>query len=249
MSHPMTQLGGRAFNHDQSNDAEQEYDRLRALARQEHDKRAACFDKAHNAYSRGDGASAHTLSEQGKRHAQLMDQYNKQASDFIFRENNAVERVDGDTIDLHGQFVEEAEDMLEQRIRIVGKGNHSANHVQKLKPRVEKVCQELGLQYATEDNAGRLYIDLSGGPAQMPQHYGQSGGYQQGQHHGGPQYGGQQQQQQYYGGGQQYQQGQAQHHQQQYGGQQNNQNAEMEAAVKKYLPRILRKIEGCCIVM
>ena len=47
----------------------------------------------------------------------MMDQYNKQASDYIFRENNSVGRVDGDTIDLHGQFVEEAEDILEQRIR------------------------------------------------------------------------------------------------------------------------------------
>jgi DNA-nicking Smr family endonuclease len=38
-----------------------------------------------------------------------MDQYNKQASDYIFRENNALGRVADDTIDLHGQFVEEAE--------------------------------------------------------------------------------------------------------------------------------------------
>jgi len=123
---------------------------------------------------------------------------------------------------------------------IVGRGNHSANHVQKLKPRVERVCQELGLRYTTEENAGRLYIDLTGGQTQTPQRYGQTGGYQQ-------------QQQQY--GGQQYQQGggypgQQQPPQQQYGaGQPNDQNAEMEAAVKKYLPRILRKLEGCCIVM
>lgn len=46
-----------------------------------------------------------------------MDMYNKQASEFIFRENNAPGRVDPDTIDLHGQFVEEAEEILEQRIR------------------------------------------------------------------------------------------------------------------------------------
>jgi len=46
-----------------------------------------------------------------------MDKYNKQASDYIFRENNAEGRVDSDTIDLHGQFVEEAEEILEQRIR------------------------------------------------------------------------------------------------------------------------------------
>jgi len=38
----------------------------------------------------------------------MMDEYNKQASDYIFRENNAEGRVDGDTIDLHGQFILEA---------------------------------------------------------------------------------------------------------------------------------------------
>lgn len=56
--------------------------------------------------------------------------------------------------------------------RIVGKGNHSTNHVQRLKPRVEQVCRNLGLQYCTEDNAGRIYVNLTGGPAQMPPHHG-----------------------------------------------------------------------------
>ncbi len=73
--------------------------------------------QSQQAYQRGDGASAHQLSEEGKRHGAMVDTYNQQASDYIFRENNAVGRVDGDTIDLHGQFVEEAERILEQRIR------------------------------------------------------------------------------------------------------------------------------------
>jgi DNA-nicking Smr family endonuclease len=46
-----------------------------------------------------------------------MDAYNKQASDYIFRENNAPGHCADDTIDLHGQYVEEAERILEQRIR------------------------------------------------------------------------------------------------------------------------------------
>lgn len=53
----------------------------------------------------------------GKAHGRKMEEYNKQASEFIFRENNAGGRVDPDTIDLHGQFVEEAEEILEERIK------------------------------------------------------------------------------------------------------------------------------------
>lgn len=186
-----------------------------------------------------------------------MDQYNKQASDYIFRENNAPGRVADDTIDLHGQFVEEAENILEQRIRyaqqngqthlhvIVGKGNHSVNHIQKIKPRVEQVCQELGLQYATEQNEGRMYINLQGGAAVMPPLHGggqNHGGYQQGQQHGG---------QQQHGGYQQGQQGGYQQGQQGYqnGNQQNGQNDELEKLAMKMLPKILKKLDGCCNVM
>lgn len=138
---------------------------------------------------------------------------------------------------------------------VVGKGNHSTDHIQKIKPRVEQVCREMGLQYSTENNAGRIYINLQGGPAQMPPqfshenggggygptyggNYGQQQQHQQGQqHHGGQAggYPGQQQQQHHHGG----------NHQQQ----QQQQNAEIEAAVKRYLPRIIRKLEGCCVVM
>ncbi len=116
---------------------------------------------------------------------------------------------------------------------IVGKGNHSSDHVQRLKPRVEQVCRELGLQFATEQNEGRIYVDLSGGPAPTPpSHNPPHGGHAPGQqyqhgdhHHPGPH---------------------GTHHQQP-----NNHNAEIEAAVKagtKILPKILRKL-GCCTIM
>ncbi|KAK3313880.1 hypothetical protein B0H66DRAFT_365911 [Apodospora peruviana] len=217
MAIPLERIGGRAFNHSAAEDAEAEYDRLRDLARKEADRKKSCFDRAHEAYERGDGAEAKALSDEGKRHQKQQDAYNKQASDFIFRENNAPGRVAEDTIDLHGQFVEEAEDILEARIRdaqgrgqthlhvIVGKGNHSSGRVQKIKPRVEQLCQEMGLDYATEENEGRMYVDLSGGrvnvPPPLPQqpsgHYGGGGGgYPGQQHHQQPQYGGGHQQQQ-----------------------------------------------------
>lgn len=60
-------------------------------------------------------------------HGRKMDEYNKQASEFIFRENNASGRVGADTIDLHGQYVEEAEEILEERIKYAKA--HGQNHL------------------------------------------------------------------------------------------------------------------------
>lgn len=58
-----------------------------------------------------------------------MDEYNRQASDYIFRENNANGRVAADTIDLHGQYVEEAERILEDRIRYAQQNGQDHLHV------------------------------------------------------------------------------------------------------------------------
>ncbi|KAK5746919.1 hypothetical protein LTR17_000550 [Elasticomyces elasticus] len=209
MAYQHQQLGGQAFNHGPSSSSEAEYDRLRQLAREEQGKHQHFAAQASHAYSSGDGGGAHNASEQSKQHAAAVDRYNKQASEFIFRENNAVGKVAGDTIDLHGQYVEEAEEILEQRIRyaqstgqdhlhvIVGKGNHSPGHVQKIKPKVEAICQELGLQYNTEHNEGRMFIKLQpgagggqqhGGPPQMPSYDYQQHHQPQHQNYGQPHY-------------------------------------------------------------
>jgi DNA-nicking Smr family endonuclease len=257
---PMQHVGSHPFNHGASSSAEAEYERLRDLARQEAGKRSSCLSRSQQAYASGDGGAAHSLSEEGKQHGAMMAQYNKQASEFIFRENNAPGRVPADTIDLHGQFVEEAEDILEERIKyakssgqnhlhvIVGKGIHSPGHIQKIKPRVEQVCGQLGLQYHTEPNEGRIYIDLTGGAVNMGQAndwQGYGGGYggQQQQYPGGQQgyqsggYGGAA------GGGQQH----YQQHQQQHGGggqqQQHGQYDEEIKLAKKFGPRILRFLQ------
>ncbi|CAI4219138.1 unnamed protein product [Parascedosporium putredinis] len=85
--------------------------------------------QSRQAYENGDGARAKELSNEGKRHAAKMDDYNRQASEFIFRENNAAGRVEEDCIDLHGQFVEEAENILEERIRAERSRGASHLHV------------------------------------------------------------------------------------------------------------------------
>lgn len=119
----------QAFNHSQSSDAEAEYDRLRDLARKEQSQHQHWAAEARQAYERGDGASAHEASQKSKQFAAQADDYNKQASDYIFRQNNAVGRVDSDAIDLHGQFVEEAEEIVTQRIKYAQQNGQTHLHV------------------------------------------------------------------------------------------------------------------------
>ncbi|EPS43770.1 hypothetical protein H072_2242 [Dactylellina haptotyla CBS 200.50] len=222
-----------------------EYDRLRGLARTEQNRRHELISQSREAYQNGDGGRAHDLSQEAKKHEANADAYNKQASEYIFRVNNANQEED--TIDLHGLFVEEAEEILETRINaakrqhsrglhvIVGKGIHSENHVQKIKPAVEKFCREHNLVYSIEKNSGRLYIDLQAegsGEVDPNQHSWAYGGQQQQQH------GGYQQHQQPH-----YQQ-QQQHHQQQHQGSSGNggQQEDHTAGLLKLLFGVIKKL-------
>lgn len=92
-------------------------------------KPANSFLQSQEAYSSGDGAGAKQYSEEGKAHGRKMEDYNRQASEFIFKENNASGRVPADTIDLHGQFVEEAEEILEERIKYAKSHGQTHLHV------------------------------------------------------------------------------------------------------------------------
>lgn len=227
-----------AFNKGPSAEAEREFDRLRDLAHAEDRKQHDFVAQSKAAYAKGDGAGASRFSQQAKAHEANEKRYHKQASDYIFRENNSD--LPGDTIDLHGQYVQEAIGIVRMRITagqqrgeshlhvIVGKGNHSQDHVQKIKPAVEETCRNLGLNYKTEHNEGRLYIDLTGGEVhQMPP---PPSGY--GQQWGAPSHGGGSG----YPGGQQH----GGNH-----GQQNQQNEDTEKVVKG----IFKLFKSCCTVM
>ncbi|KAI1355689.1 DUF1771-domain-containing protein [Xylaria sp. FL0043] len=247
-------IGGRDFNHPPSPTVEAQYKQWREEADKEDQKKSDCFQRAHEAYENGDGARAKQLSNEGKKHAAKADELDRKASEMIFRVNNA--HTTADTIDLHGQQVHEAIDILTKRIQhdqsngqthlhvIVGKGIHSVGHIQKLKPAVEDLCRELGLHYETEENAGRLYVDLQGGhvshmPPLPPQPASQYAGY------GEQPYGGYQQDQ--YPGQQQHQQQHQNHHphQQHHGGQ--SQEEEQYDEIERLVTRLFKKY--CCTVM
>ncbi|KAI8949465.1 hypothetical protein F4801DRAFT_402809 [Xylaria longipes] len=190
------------------------------------------MQRAHEAYERGDGAGAKQLSNDGKAHAAEGDKLNKEAGKQIFNRVNKDRKPH--TIDLHGLYVHEAVDFTTERIRedqskgetylhvIVGQGHHSVDHKQHIKPAIEALCENLGLEYETEENAGRIYVKL---PPLMSQH----DGYQ---HHP----------QQNNGNQQQYYPGQQQHH---HGGQ--NQEEEQYEEIENFLKKLVNKY--CCTVM
>ncbi|ODV92729.1 hypothetical protein CANCADRAFT_18133, partial [Tortispora caseinolytica NRRL Y-17796] len=155
------------------------YKKLRDAANAEYEQKKLFSEKSQAAYRADDHVAAKEYSQKAAEHEQKMNEYNRQAAEFVFRANNADS--DPDEIDLHGLYVREAEEYLAVRIRaakargddhleaIVGKGIHSENHVQKLKPAVEKLCKELGFRYSIDDNnAGVIVIDLKSAGGQVP---------------------------------------------------------------------------------
>ncbi|TEB38190.1 hypothetical protein FA13DRAFT_729249 [Coprinellus micaceus] len=107
-----------------------------------------------------------------------MEQVNKEASDWIFRENNRDSAED--EIDLHGLYVKEAlartEDALEDARRrgqgevklIVGKGLHSSSGA-KIKPAIEDLMKKYQLNAEIDpQNAGVLVVRMNtGGRSRM----------------------------------------------------------------------------------
>ncbi|KXN72913.1 Smr protein/MutS2 C-terminal [Conidiobolus coronatus NRRL 28638] len=72
-------------------------------------------------------------------------------------------------MDLHGLYVEEAMDRVKERLRtvnrgdclciIVGKGNHSTNHLAKIKPAVERFLTEQNLRHEFQaGNEGAIVV-------------------------------------------------------------------------------------------
>ncbi|KAJ3781790.1 hypothetical protein GGU10DRAFT_95989 [Lentinula aff. detonsa] len=149
-----------------------DYLHLRRQATENKDAMARCTRKCKRASDRCEYALAEKFSEQGKKYQLRMEKLNKQASDWIYNENNKV-RKPGE-IDLHGLFVEEAIERVVSAIEdsrcrgdteillIVGKGLHSSGGVPKLKDAIEEFIKPQPFLVARSDptNGGRLIVRL-----------------------------------------------------------------------------------------
>ncbi|KAK0184902.1 hypothetical protein F5146DRAFT_1169142 [Armillaria mellea] len=126
------------------------------------------------AYDRGDRAAAKFLSNQGKDHKRKMEQLNKEASNFIYLENNR-HREPGE-IDLHGlcqrsypytdTAIQEAKLRGASEIRlIVGKGTHSEGGEAILRPKIKALMHKyVGSQSLTARIPGFLLLSLMDAP-------------------------------------------------------------------------------------
>ncbi|KAG8980651.1 hypothetical protein FRB90_007574, partial [Tulasnella sp. 427] len=154
------------------NQANPHYKNLRSQAHSEGDAMARCFRESQEAYRNGDGGRAKELSTEGKRHQAEMERLNREASDWIFEQNNLDSAAD--EVDLHGLYVKEAIDHTEKAILaaqsrgdtqirvIVGKGLHSQGSVAKLKPAIEDLMAKHQLACNLDPhNAGVLIVALN----------------------------------------------------------------------------------------
>lgn len=126
------------------------------------------FRMSQISYKRGDGSKAKHFSDLGKYYKQLCDEANKSAANQIFNHYN--ENRPFSEIDLHGLFVNEALDILMERVIdalendvhqldvIVGQGHHSDDGP-KIKPSVERFAKNNKISYSY-CNPGRIRFNF-----------------------------------------------------------------------------------------
>lgn len=122
--------------------------------------------------------TAKELSTQGHHHDNQMKHFNQKAADYIYRVKNAGRP--SNEIDLHGLFVKEAAEKVEEAISrckndgskdlviIVGKGLHSPGQIAKLKPAIIDLVKKYNVSCQPNiPNPGCLYIEFGKGTGDL----------------------------------------------------------------------------------
>ncbi|KAI9442246.1 hypothetical protein H4582DRAFT_1809350 [Lactarius indigo] len=146
-------------------------EKLREKARHSGREMTEAYTRAKSAQRMGDRWAAQEHRRRGDAHKSVMEELDKRAAKIIFRENNK-DRNDG-MIDLHRLYVAEAVRFAKEQLRsarskrddvvcfIVGKGLHSDAGGAKIRPALEDLCTEYGLDHSLDpNNAGVLIVRL-----------------------------------------------------------------------------------------
>jgi DNA-nicking Smr family endonuclease len=147
--------------------------RVRALEHKLYDKKQELFEASKRAYRNGNGAEAKRLSVAAHRADAEYRKAREIAGSEIYRLRNS--RLPRSTLDLHGQYVEEALSLTENRLRelkrkghldgstsllvITGAGHHSRAGRAKIRPAVEELLGKADLDYE-EDGPGAFRIQV-----------------------------------------------------------------------------------------
>ncbi|KAI9282644.1 hypothetical protein BY458DRAFT_496857 [Sporodiniella umbellata] len=159
-------------------DDDEHYSSLRQKAHVEAEKRNDLYSRSQAAYQEGDGGLAKDLSVQGHEHDEKMKDYNRQAAEYIYSRKNEGRPVN--EIDLHGLFVAEAKEKVEEAIKrckssgqenlviIVGKGLHSPGQIAKLKPAIIDLVKKHNVSCQPNiPNPGCLFIEFGKGTGDL----------------------------------------------------------------------------------
>lgn len=146
-------------------------EKIRAEARRERSKKIKC-QKDSAACATRNPLQAHRLAENARAHERQEKRLNARARRWIFADHNEGSPVD--RLDLHWLHVGEAVAStdkavakarkcgVQELIIIVGKGQHSAGGVAKVKPAIQAHLEKLGLVYRhPKYNTGAFIVKLS----------------------------------------------------------------------------------------
>lgn len=135
------------------------------------------YKQAEEAYKNNDKSKNQNLRDQANKKKEEMKKLNEKASECYYKANNLLN--DKYTLDLHGQFVNEAMLLVEKRFKeigykgdiivIVGAGHHSENNIRKIKPKFEEYLKENSFKYEDNvPNGGCMTIHLDGKVSAKP---------------------------------------------------------------------------------
>ncbi|KAG2386117.1 hypothetical protein C9374_002563 [Naegleria lovaniensis] len=128
-----------------------------------------CFSKSQKAFKHDKKAEAKVLSEEGKKHQELMQKFQKQSSEEMLKfvnKNNSL-----DVLDLHCQYSQFALDIVIQRMSelkkkgfkqltiIHGAGSHSDKRGPKIKPIITNYLKNNRVDFE-EVNSGQILVTL-----------------------------------------------------------------------------------------
>eukprot|EP00042_Codosiga_hollandica_P020008 m.63400 g.63400 ORF g.63400 m.63400 type:complete len:315 (+) comp49639_c0_seq2:65-1009(+) len=146
------------------------YYQARKDAEEHAQSRGKCFDDSKVAFAEDRKGEAKALSDEGKKHGELMVEANKRAVQVILGPQNLAS---SDKIDLHGLLVQEALDATKEFVLscvgrkqtvevITGQGLHSDKAKgPQIKPKIIEMCKQEGWQLdADENNPGSFTVHV-----------------------------------------------------------------------------------------